>query len=266
MRPSALTPILLATLLLTPATPALLAQTPAAPPAPPAAPEAAPEAPEPPEPATPPEAPRARRKKIVVASPEKDIVVDGDRVFISGDDDELEDFADLDGFDGHPFAFREHGLAGGGFIGVEPVEMTPDLRQHFGAPKDAGVFVGSVEAGGPAAKAGLQVGDIVTRVDGDRIGSTRALVRAIRHKKGGETVSVEILRNRAAKSLTVIVAERKDQEVRVGELRDKRRGRDWNWAWKTFAPPQDLPPDFEQRLDDMEKKLRELEGRLPSSH
>ncbi|HTR01758.1 MAG TPA: PDZ domain-containing protein [Thermoanaerobaculia bacterium] len=260
MRPSALQPMLLATLLLAPATPALRAQVPA-PPAPPSAPKAAPEAPEAPDA---PEAPRARRK-IVVASPEKDIVVDGDRVFISGDDDEdAEVFADIDGFDGHPFAFRGHGFAGGGFIGLQPVEMTPDLRQHFGAPKDAGVFVGSVEAGGPAAKAGLQVGDIVTRVDGDRIGSTRALVRAIRHKKGGETVTVEILRNRAAKSLSVTVAERKDPEVRVGELRDKHRGRDWNWAWKGFTPPPDLPPDFEQRLDDMEKKLKELEGRLPS--
>ena len=120
------------------------------PPAP--APPAAPVAPMPP-------APRARSKRVVVASPEKQVVVDGDRVFISGDDaDDV--MADLDGFDGgdgRAFMFRMPGRSGGGFIGLQPVEMTPDLRQHFGAPRDAGVFVGSVEADSPAAKAGLQV-------------------------------------------------------------------------------------------------------------
>ena len=104
--------------------------------------------------------------------------------------------------------------------------MTPDLRQHFGAPRDAGVFVGSVEADSPAAKAGLQVGDIVTKVDGDVIGSTRELVRLVRHRKGGESITVDVLRNKAAKTLTVTVAERKGSEVRIGALPEERHGHD----------------------------------------
>ena len=142
--------------------------------------------------------------------------------------------------------------------------MTPDLRQHFGAPRDAGVFVGSVDADGPAAKAGLQVGDIVTRVDGDVVGSPRELSRLIRHKKGGETITIDLLRNKVARTLTVTVAERKGSEVRVGELPGKHNGHDAVWNWKAFATPPALPPDYEQRLDDLEKKLRELEDRLPA--
>ena len=41
-----------------------------------------------------------------------------------------------------------------GYLGVQLVEMTPDLRTHFGAPADAGVFIGKVEKDSPAAKAG----------------------------------------------------------------------------------------------------------------
>ena len=251
------------------------------PPAPPA-PATPPSAPVPPEAAAPPAAPaptaRKRSRRVVVESPEKEIVVDGDRVFVSGDDDEADMIADVEGLDeldGHPFMMKMHGHPGGGFIGVQPIEMTPELRQHFGAPKDAGILVGSVEPDGPAARAGLQVGDIVTRVDGDRIDSTRELVRLVRHKKGGETITVELLRNKASRSVKVTVGERKTSEMRIGELPDRRAwrdwsrdftrdfNRDWKWNWKTPMPPEAVP-ELEQRLDDIEKKLKDIEGRLPS--
>ena len=167
--------------------------------------------------------------------------------------------------DGPQTFLRHHGGMGGGFIGVRPIEMTPELRQHFGAPKDAGILVGSVEPDGPAAKAGLQVGDIVTRVDGDRIDSVLELVRTVRHKKDGEKVTVELLRDRAAKSLTIVVVERKGKEIRVGTLDDGMPG----MRWKTRAPHAfiaPLPSDMsglEERLDEMDKRLRELEGRKP---
>jgi len=231
-------------------------------------PSAPPEAPAPP---APPDAPRMRARKIVVDSPEKEIVVDGDRVFIRGDGDDADVMADLDDLsdeDGRPLVLRAQGAAGGGFIGVRPLEMTPELRQHFGAPKDAGVLVGSVEPGGPAAKAGLAVGDVVTKVDGDRITSIGELVRTVRHRRGGESITVEVFRDRSAKSLTVTVVERKDKEIRVGELHDRKSGHGWNWKtsgpeWPTIAPFPAGGPELEQRLDELERKVRQLEGRLP---
>ncbi|MGE5412747.1 MAG: S1C family serine protease [Syntrophomonadaceae bacterium] len=244
---------------------ALLTAQPAPPPPAPEAPRAVPAPPpEAPEPPVPPAPPRARRQKVVVESPDQEIVVDGDRILIDGDEFDPEAFADLEVFDGHPFAWKAHGR-GTGFIGMQPVEMTPELRQHFGAPKDAGVFVGSVEKDGPAAKAGLQVGDIVTKVDGDTIASRRELVREIRHRKPGETVSIELLRNRAAKTVSVTVAERKEREVRVGEWNgwDHGRGSNWNWDWNRELPDPDFPK-LEQRMKDLEKKLKELERRLPN--
>lgn len=258
--------------------PAALLTAQPAPPAPPEAPRAVPAPPEAPEPPEPPAPPRARRRKIVVESPEQDIVVDGDRILIDGDEFDPERFADLGGFDAHPFAWK-HPERGRGFIGMKPVEMTPELRQHFGAPGDAGVFVGSVEKDGPAAKAGVQVGDIVTKVDGDTIASSRELVRAIRHRKPGETVEVSLLRNGAGRTVKITVGERREDEVRVGEMRfpGGSWNRDWNdgdwardWSWETphpGHPKSALAPDYprlEKRLKELEKKLKDLEGRLPS--
>ncbi len=277
MKTSAWNATLLTTLLIAaPAASKAAGQQPPSAPAAPAAPEAAPAPPAPesaPAPPAPPSA-RKRTKKIIVTSPDEErrIVVDGDRVFITGDDDDADRIADIEGFegpDGRPFAWKMNG--GGGFIGVRPIEMTPELRQHFGAPRDAGILVGSVEADGPAAKAGLQVGDVVTKIDGDPVDSTRELVRLVRHKKGGETVTLELLRDKASKRLTVTVAERRDREMRIGELPTREWAREWSrdwprdWSWESKAPRADESRrDLEKRLDDLEKKLKQLEGRLPS--
>ena len=259
--------VLLSTLLLVPSASRVRAD--GDPPTPPAPPQAA-KAPVAPEAPVPPAPPARHRKRVIVTAPEKEIVVDGDRVYVWSDEDGPEAFADMDGMermelDGPQGFLRHHGGMGGGFIGVRPIEMTPELRQHFGAPKDAGILVGSVEPDGPAAKAGLKVGDIVTRVDGDRIDSVLGLVRTVRHKKEGEKVTVEVLRDRAAKSLTVVVVERKDREIRVGALEEGMPGMRWKSRGPhAFIAP--LPSDMsglEQRLDEMDKRLRELEGRKP---
>jgi membrane-associated protease RseP (regulator of RpoE activity) len=218
-----------------------------------------------------PEKKETHKKRVVVESPKR-IVVDDDGVFMEGGDGDDSDFlADLRGLDEEiPRVLRMHGF-GGGYIGVQPIDMTEELREHFGAPKDAGILIGKVYADEPAAKAGLKVGDIVTSVDGGRIGSTRDLVRAIRRKKDGETVSVSILRDRASKTLTVAVAERKGEEMQIGDLGPETRR--FNRELRFHAPPrpprppmppEDLDsPELRQRMDDLEKRLHDLESRLP---
>ena len=215
-----------------------------------------------------------KEKQVVIVTPDEDVVVDGDGVFVWNGNEDPEVFADLEDLDGDlREAIRFHGRAS--YIGVSPIRMTPELRRHFGAPKDAGVLVGLVDKDGPAAKAGLKVGDIVTSVDGSQVDSVRDLVRSVRRKKDGETIQIEVIRDRAPKTLTVTVASRKDDDMRLGEL----PGRMKRFRFDHMAPPvpavppvPPVPPvapmprnfDWLDRLDRLEQRLKELESRVPS--
>jgi membrane-associated protease RseP (regulator of RpoE activity) len=209
-----------------------------------------------------PNPPPKEKKKIVIASPDREVVVDEDGVVVSGDDD-AELLADLPDLDDFPDVVRH---SGGGYIGVRPIGMTPELREHLGAPKEEGVLVGSVETESPAAKAGLEVGDVITTVAGEPIESPRELARRVR-RRAGETLRVEIVRNRSAKTLSVTVGKRKAEEMEIGELGPMPRfhfhGHGHPRGRMVMPPPPGLG-GLEDRLEELEQRLKELEDRLPA--
>lgn len=104
--------------------------------------------------------------------------------------------------------YRFGSMVGRGYIGVDVISLTPELRSHFGVPEDSGVLVSRVREGGPAESAGIRVGDIVTAVDGERVESTNELARLVRRKDDGELLSVELYRDGALESYPVTVSER----------------------------------------------------------
>lgn len=97
---------------------------------------------------------------------------------------------------------------GGGYLGVGLTELTPELREHFGVPADAGVMVSKVMDDSPAFEAGLVVGDIIAGVDGETIGGGSALGKIIRSREAGEEVVLEVWRDGAERSITAALEER----------------------------------------------------------
>ena len=169
--------------------------------------------------------------------------------------------------DGGPTVIRVDGTSRRRYLGVRPMELTPDLRAHYGAPRDAGVLIGEVEADSPAAKAGLQVGDVVTAADDEKIEAPSDLSRAIRRKKAGDTVKLDILRDKAVKHLTASVGERKDSEIVWNEVRPRMRSRsftipDFDFHWPDRADREGLRDRLTERLEELEKRLKELERKL----
>ena len=69
-----------------------------------------------------------------------------------------------------------------GYLGVRSIEMTPELRQHFGAPRRRRAGRDR-RAGEPGARAGIQVGDILVAATA-RTGSTRCRARAPAQGRG----------------------------------------------------------------------------------
>jgi len=62
-----------------------------------------------------------------------------------------------------------------GWIGVAAIDLPESLREHFGAPADAGVMLSEVAEGSPAEAAGFRLGDIVYEVGGEPVRSLRLL-------------------------------------------------------------------------------------------
>jgi hypothetical protein len=105
------------------------------------------------------------------------------------------------------------GLPGDGFkwrgamLGVAFVPLTPELRRHFGAPEDQGILVSKVIADSAAQAAGVEVGDIITRIDGEPVREGSEFAHRIRARKAGETVALEVLRGGRTRSLSATLVE-----------------------------------------------------------
>lgn len=94
------------------------------------------------------------------------------------------------------------GKAQHAFLGVG----TRDTVVTDGSAKRAGAQVVSVSGGTPAANAGLQNGDVVIAVDGQRVDSATALVAQIREMKAGDKTTLTIVRDGARKDVSVTLA------------------------------------------------------------
>jgi Do/DeqQ family serine protease len=81
-----------------------------------------------------------------------------------------------------------------GWIGVVGREVTPQLSEAFGLRVDAGVLISSTVEEGPAERAGLRPGDVVTRVDGHAVSSTHELLGAIAGAGPGTPIELEVWR------------------------------------------------------------------------
>ena len=94
-----------------------------------------------------------------------------------------------------------------GRIGVAIDQVTKDVAEAIGLGRPAGALVRSVESGGPADKAGLEAGDIITKVDGKTIERSGELPRVIGGVKPGSKVTLQVFRRGASRDLIVTVAE-----------------------------------------------------------
>jgi serine protease Do len=93
------------------------------------------------------------------------------------------------------------------FIGVYCDELSRELAEHFGVKEGLGLMVNRLVEKGPAAKAGVKVGDVIVRADGKRVESLDALVDIVQDGKKGDKIKIELLRDKKALTVEVAVEE-----------------------------------------------------------
>lgn len=81
-----------------------------------------------------------------------------------------------------------------GWIGVEPNDLSPELAETFGVKASAGVIITGVLQNGPAAKAGVRPGDVITSVGEKSIGNVQELLTAVAGLKPGNAARFALQR------------------------------------------------------------------------
>jgi serine protease Do len=109
-------------------------------------------------------------------------------------------------------ALRTSGRVERGWLGVAVQDLPAEEPPRRGAPApQRGVLVAGIERGSPAARAGLRQGDQVTAINGERVETSRALVRNIAAIAPGQTVRLSILRDGRPTEIPVQIGRRPPQ-------------------------------------------------------
>jgi membrane-associated protease RseP (regulator of RpoE activity) len=121
------------------------------------------------------------------------------------------DMPDIPMFEGIPSSFR---------LGVSVEDLTGQLGEYFGVKNGDGVLVRSVRKGTPADAGGLRAGDVIVKVDGERIADSSDLRSAMRARRG-KTFPIGVMRDRRETSVTVTLPKRETPPEDLDEGEDE---------------------------------------------
>jgi serine protease Do len=88
---------------------------------------------------------------------------------------------------------KDKGSVSRGWIGVQIQPVTQDIADSLGMKKAEGALVAEPQKDGPAAKAGIESGDVITSVNGDSVKDARELARTIGGMAPGAAVKLNVL-------------------------------------------------------------------------
>jgi len=110
---------------------------------------------------------------------------------------------------------KKDGKVSRGWLGVVIQEVNKDLAESFGLDKPAGALVAQVLEDGPAAKSGLQVGDVILSMNGQPIVMSADLPHLVGTLKDGAKAKLEIIRNGKRQNLDVTIGAMPDDDADI---------------------------------------------------
>jgi serine protease Do len=118
---------------------------------------------------------------------------------------------------------KEHGSVTRAYIGVQVQPVSAGIAESLGLKKAEGALVDEAQADTPAAKAGIQPGDVITAVNGTAVKDSRDLARHISAMAPGSTAKLDIVRKGESKTVNVTLAtmpNQKEANATAGEHGD----------------------------------------------
>jgi len=115
---------------------------------------------------------------------------------------------------------REFGEVRRGWLGVKIQSVTEEMSASLGIPASMGALVADVSPDGPAAKGGLQAGDVIVKFAADAVPDVRSLPRLVARAPIDKLVDVEIVRKGKKQTLKVTIGRLVEDEEAKAELGD----------------------------------------------
>jgi serine protease Do len=145
---------------------------------------------------------------------------------------------------------REKGKVTRGYIGVSVGELTRDLAQGFKLPPDQkGALVQNVVPRGPAAKAGLEAGDVIVAVNGKPVESRGDVTRTVALIPPGQKAELTVLRKGQKKQFSFAVAQRPEEDaIARGDLEDQQPQQGGDQSPKLGVTVADMTAEIARQL------------------
>jgi len=109
------------------------------------------------------------------------------------------------------------GRAADGWLGVSSIDPPPPMREELRLPNGRGALVANYYLGGPAQRAGIQLGDFLVQLDRRRVSEAAGLIQAAADASPHASVRVRLLRRGQPEGLTVVLGERPPEQELAAE-------------------------------------------------
>jgi serine protease Do len=116
------------------------------------------------------------------------------------------------------------GVVTRGWIGVTVQPVTSDIAESLGLKEARGALIDGVQKDGPAAKAGLQNGDVILSLDGKEVTDSRDLARKVATLAPGNTVTLQIVRHGANETVSLTTATYPSDASKVAQSNEDHAG------------------------------------------
>jgi serine protease Do len=117
---------------------------------------------------------------------------------------------------------KDKGYITRGWLGVQVQPVTADIADSLGMKQARGAMVDNPQEGSPAAKAGIEAGDVITAVNSTAIKGSRDLARTISMMAPGTSVKLDVLHKGEAKAMTLTLTEMpNDRQANAGDAQPK---------------------------------------------
>lgn len=142
------------------------------------------------------------------------------------------------------------------YIGVYLEELNKELSEYFGVKEGTGLLVSKVTEESPAEKAGLKVGDVIIKADGEQVEAVKELSELIQNKEKGDKIELEFLRDGKKRTVKIEI----EEEEESGFFSFSRNWEDYIDSWGKYN--ENLKKQYKRwqdpNQDDLKKSLKKL--------